>query len=251
MRNNSSLLKGLSVLEAFGANDSELSLTQIAQRVGVPKSTAHRLTADLIEWGGLERTKTGLRLGLRLFELGSSVPVQHELADVAHPYLEDLYNVTKKTVNLAVIDKNEIVYLDKLESPDVPVPASRTGCRLPMHCTALGKAMLAFSPPALSDEIIQAGLEPVTGRSITSVAVFRRELAAVRSTRLAFDREELSLGLFCIATPIFDSGGAMVGAISVSSLETIVGAKNLGPALLTISRALSRELGGTPEACCG
>ncbi len=247
MRNATSFLRGLSVLDAFRPDDTELSLTQIAQRVNLPKSTAHRLVADLVVWGGLERTETGLRLGMRLFELGRFVPVQRELAEVARPFLEDLYNITKKTVNLAVLNKTEIVYIEKLEAPNSPT-ASRAGSRLPLHCTALGKAMLAFSPLALSDQIIQRGLAAVTERSITSVATFRRELAAVRTTRLAFDREELAPGLFCIGTPIFDSRGALLGAISVSSLASIMGARNLGPALLTISRALSREFNPQPEA---
>lgn len=245
MRNDSSLLRGLSVLDAFQSEDTELSLTQLAQRSGLPKSTAHRLVTDLLAWGGLERTETGLRLGMRLFELGRFVPVQRELAEVARPFLDDLFNITRKTVNLAVLSKDEIVYVEKIEAPDAPT-ASRAGSRMPLHCTALGKAMLAFSPPALSDHIIQSGLTPVTERSITSVAVFRRELAAVRSTRLAFDREELALGLFCIGTPIFDGKGNLMGAISVSSLESIIGAKNLGPALLTIGRALSREFVTSP-----
>lgn len=247
MRNESSFLRGLSVLDAFRSEDIELTLTQIAQRAGLPKSTAHRLVVDLVEWGGLERTETGLRLGMRMFELGRFVPVQRELAEVARPFLEDLYNITKKTVNLAVLDKNEIVYVEKLEAPDSPT-ASRSGSRLPLHCTALGKAIVAFSPPALSDQIIQSGLTPVSERSITSVAVFRRELAQVRNTRLAFDREELALGLFCIGTPIFNGRGDLLGAISVSSLESIIGARNLGPALLTIARALSREVNISHEA---
>jgi DNA-binding IclR family transcriptional regulator len=234
------------LLDAFRPGDTELSLTQIAHRASLPKSTTHRLVSDLVAWGGLERTETGLRLGMRLFELGRNVPVQRELADVARPFLDDLFNITRKTVNLAVLDRTEIVYVEKLEAPDTPT-MSRSGGRFPIHCTALGKAMLAFCPPALSDQVIQSGLNPVTERSITSVGVFRRELAAVRSTRLAFDREELAIGLFCIGTPIFDSRGQLVGAISVSSLESISGAKNLGPALLTISRALSRGLGVTPD----
>jgi DNA-binding IclR family transcriptional regulator len=245
MRNDSSFMRGLSILDAFQAEDTELSLTQIANRVGLPKSTAHRLVADLVTWGGLERTDTGLRLGMRLFELGRFVPVQRELAEIALPFLEDLYNITKKTVNLAVLNKSEIVYVEKLEAPDAPTDL-RSGSRLPVHCTALGKAMLAFSPPVLSDQIAQTGLVPVTERSITSVAVFRRELAGVRTTRLAFDREETALGLFCIGTPIFDARGTLVGAVSVSSLESIMGAKSLGPALLTVARALSRELGAPP-----
>lgn len=243
-RSDSSFLRGLSILDAFGPDDREVSLTQIAQRVGLPKSTAHRLVSDLIAWGGLERSEGGIRLGMRLFELGRSVPVQRDIGNVAMPFLHDLYDVTGKTVNLAVLDKGEIVYVEKLESPGSPT-VSRPGGRLPLHCTALGKAMLAFSPPSVSDEAIQAGLTSLTERSITSVAVFRRELAAVRTSRLAFDREEVAPGLFCIATPIFDGGGALAGAISVSSLDSILSAKTLGPAMLTIAMALSRELGAS------
>lgn len=243
-RSGSSFLRGLSILDAFGPDDRELSLTQVAQRSGLPKSTAHRLISDLVTWGGLERAEGGLKLGMRVFELGRSVPVQRDIGDVALPFLRDLYDITGKTVNLAVLDKREIVYVEKLEAPESPT-APRPGGRLPLHCTGLGKAMLAFSPPSVSDETIRAGLTRVTERSITSVAVFRRELAAVRASRLAFDREELAPGLFCIATPIFDGQGALVGAISVSSLESIIGAETLGPALLTIAMALSRELGAS------
>lgn len=238
----SSLLRGLSVLDAFRESDSELSLTQIAQRARLPKSTAHRLVSDLTAWGALERTGTGLRLGLRLFELGHLVPVHRELRELAFPFLEDLYQITQKTVNLAILDKNEILYVEKLVWPGIPMPDSRSGGRLPIHCTALGKAMLAFSPTSVSDEIIQRGLTPTTERSITSVAVFRRELAEVRHTRIAFDREELALGLFCVATPLIDKGGELEGAISVSGFESVLHAKNTIPALLTISRAIAREL---------
>ncbi len=243
-RNDSSLLRGLTILDTFGPDDRELSLTQVAQRASLPKSTAHRLVSDLVTWGGLERTEGGLRLGMRVFELGRSVPVQRDLGNVAMPFLRDLYDITGKTVNLAVLDKGEIVYVEKLEASGSPT-ATRPGGRLPLHCTALGKAMLAFSPPCVSDETIRAGLNSVTERSITSVAVFRRELAAVRTSRLAFDREELVPGLFCIATPIFDGEGILAGAISVSSLGSILGAEKLGPALLTIAMALSRELGAS------
>lgn len=218
-------------------------MTQIAHRARLPKSTTHRLVADMLAWGGLERTDDGLlQLGMRLFELGRAVPLQHDLADVARPFIDDLHNITRKTVNLAVAHGLDIVYVDKIEAADAPT-ISRSGDRYPIHCTALGKAILAFSPPSLSDQVIQRGLSPRTSNSITSVALFRRELASIRSTRLAFDREELAPGLFCIGTPIFDTDNHLLGAISVSSLESMTGARNLGPALLTISRAMSREIG--------
>ena len=177
--------------------------------------------------------------------LGASTPTSLEGPRAPRGQRHALTSNREEPVNLAVLNKAEIVYIEKLEAPNSPT-ASRAGSRLPLHCTALGKAMLAFSPLALSDQIIQNGLAAVTERSITSVATFRRELAAVRTTRLAFDREELAPGLFCIGTPIFDSRGALLGAISVSSLESIMGARTLGPALLTISRALSREFNPQP-----
>lgn len=248
MRSETSFRRGLSLLDTFRQGERELSMTQIAQRAGIPKSTAHRLIADLVDWGGLERTPDGLlRLGMRMFQLGRKAAVQQDLADVARPFLDDLYNITRKTVNLAVTHDLQIVYIEKIEAPDAPT-VSRPGERYPIHCTGLGKAILAFSSPETSDQVIQQGLSPRTPHSITTVAMFRRELASIRSTRLAFDREELVPGLFCIATPIFDNRGQLLGAISVSSLESMAGARNLGPALLTISRAMSRELGDHHDA---
>lgn len=243
IRNQTSFRRGLSLLDTFRPGERKLSLTQMARRADLPKSTTHRLITDLISWGGLERADDGLlRLGMRLFELGRAAPIQRDLADVARPFLDDLHNITRKTVNLAVAHGLEIVYVDKIEAPDAPT-VSRSGDRYPIHCTALGKAILAFSPPGLSDEVMRQGMTPRTNHSITSVALFRRELASVRSTRLSLDREELVPGLFCIGTPIFNSENRLLGAISVSSLESMSGARNLGPALLTISRAMSRELG--------
>ncbi|GHJ40910.1 IclR family transcriptional regulator [Streptomyces sp. TS71-3] len=244
MRNpTSSLIRALTLLDAFDKGDGELTLTELAAKAGLPKSTAHRLVGDLVKWRALERSPGGLRLGMRLFELGHLVPSARNLRDIALPYLEDLYVTTRRTVNLAVRDGMDIVYVEKLFAPDVPVPHSRTGGRLPLHCTALGKAMLAFGPPELVDEVIEAGLRRRTVKTNVDPGVLRSELGTIRKRRIAYDLQESHIGLHCVAAPLFAGGGEAVAAVSVTGLESLRSARHLAPAVLTASLSLSRQLG--------
>ncbi|NJC82946.1 IclR family transcriptional regulator [Planosporangium mesophilum] len=238
----SSLLRALHLLDAFRPGVDELTLGDLARHTGVPKTTAHRMVADLVEWGALERTPTGLRLGMRLFELGHLVPAQRGLRDLALPYLEDLYETTHQTVNLAVRHGNEIVYVEKLVSRGRLVPHSRTGGRLPLHCTALGKAILAFSPPHVVDEVIAAGLRPITSKSITDAARLLSDLAAIRERRVAFDVEESRLGMFCAASPLVNAKRVPVGALSITGMDSMSTARRFAPAVLTAALSLSRRL---------
>jgi DNA-binding IclR family transcriptional regulator len=244
MRNqNSSLSRALTLLDAFDKGDGELTLTELAEKAGMPKSTAHRLVGDLVRWRALERTPTGLRLGMRLFELGHLVPGARQLREIALPFLEDLYSTTRKTVNLAVRDGRDVVYVEKLIAPNVPVPHSRAGGRLPLHCTALGKAILAYGPPSLVDEVTAAGLRRLTPKTILDPAVLRADLVTVRKRRIAYDLEESHVGLHCVAAPLFDHTGEVVAALSITGLPSRSTARHLAPAVLTASMALSRQLG--------
>ncbi|OMQ15835.1 hypothetical protein A7K94_0206710 [Modestobacter sp. VKM Ac-2676] len=243
MRNNaSSLARGLSLLDAFGMGDPELTLTEIAERAGMPKSTAHRLVGDLIAWGAIQRTANGLSLGMRLFELGHLVPSPRALREIALPYMEDVHTTTRRTVNLAVLDGLQIVYVEKLTSPEVPVPHSRSGGRLPLHCTGLGKAILAHSPPELLDQVIDAGLRRLTPKTIQDPKALRAELALVRQQGVAYDVEESSLGLHCVAAPLIDRNGVIRAALSVTGLQSRSSARALSPAVLTAARSISRQL---------
>jgi DNA-binding IclR family transcriptional regulator len=243
MRNaKSSLLRALGLLDAFRAGTDELTLTELARLADVPKTTAHRMVADLVEWGALERTETGLRLGIRLFEFGHLVPAQRGLRDLALPYLEDLYETTRQTANLAVRDGHDIVYVEKLVSRGRLVPHSRTGGRLPVHCTALGKAILAFSPAEVVDGVIAAGLRPITSKSITDAPRLHRDLAGIRERRVAFDVEESRLGMFCAASPLVTAGRTVVGALSITGMDSMSTARRFAPAVLTAALSLSRLL---------
>ncbi|SDT22925.1 IclR family transcriptional regulator [Microlunatus soli] len=243
----SSLLRGLSLLELFSVQDSELSISEMARRSGIPKSTTHRLVTDLVSWGALELGSRGARLGVRMFELGHLVPTQRTLRELAIPYAHNLNEVTGLTSNLAVRDGTDVVYIEKITSPDLQVPHSRTGGRLPLNCTALGKAILAFSEFGFIENVLAGELTRRTTKSIIDPVVLRRELADVRETKVAFDVEESQLGLFCVAAPIFAHHGQLVGSISVTGGTALSQAQHFAPAVRTTAMALSRALGQRPR----
>jgi IclR family transcriptional regulator, acetate operon repressor len=238
----SSLSRGLGLLDLFSVNDNELSISELARRSGVPKSTTHRLVSDLLAWGALEHGRKGVRLGVRLFELGSIVPVQRRLRELAIPYAHNLNEVTGLTANLAIRDGQEIVYVEKVISRSLRVPHSRAGGRLPLHCTALGKAMLAFSDPAFVDSVLGGELASLSPKTITDPAVLRREFVKIRETKVAYDVEESQPGLFCVASPVFAQQNVIVGAISVTGATALTQAQRFAPVVRTTAMALSHAL---------
>jgi IclR family acetate operon transcriptional repressor len=238
----SSLSRGLSLLDLFSVRDSELSISELARRSGIPKSTTHRLVADLIHWGALEHGASGVKLGVRLFELGHLVPTQRRLRELAIPYAHNLNEVTQLTSNLAIPDGKEIIYVEKVVSRSLQIPHSRTGGRLPLHCTALGKAILAYSDPEFVDTVLGGELEALSPKTITDPRVLRRELVTIRETKVAYDVEESRLGLFCVAAPVFAQQNILVGAISVTGATALTQAQRFAPAVRATAMALSRAL---------
>lgn len=239
----SSLARGLSLLELFSPDDTEVSISELARRGGIPKSTTHRLVADLIRFGALERGRSGLRLGVRLFELGHLVPDHRRLRELAMPYARTLAEVTGLTSNIAVREGLEVMYLEKIAHRDLRVPHSRVGGRLPMHATGLGKAILAYSPPTVVDAVLAQPLTAVSSATITDPDAFRRELDEVRRVHVAFDLEESRPGLFCVAAPIFARGDRVVGALSVTGATSQGEARSWAHLVLESASALSHSLG--------
>lgn len=240
----SSLSRGLALLDLYTSPDQVLSISEMARRSGIPKSTAHRLVLDLIEWGALERRTGGMALGVRLFELGSLVPSSNTFRELALPFAHNLNEVTKLTSNLAIREGNEILYIEKITTRTLKVPHSRVGGRARMHATALGKAILAFSDPEFVDSVLSGELSQQTPRTITDPDALRRELEIVRAERVAYDVEESRLGLFCVSAPVFAGpGGAIAGAISVTGATELAIAKRYAPAVLATAMALTSALG--------
>ena len=203
------------LIGAFDANSPTLSLSQLTERSGLPKSTVHRMADQLVAYRWLERTTTGYRLGIRFFEVGGLVASRTHLRERALPFLQDLQTATRHSVHLGILEGSDVVILEKLWGHGTTSLPTRVGGRMPAHCTAAGKALLAFAPEKVVEAIIAGGLERRTGRTVVVPELFRQELATVRTAHWALESEENVPGLRCVAAPIRGAGRA-IAAISVS-----------------------------------
>jgi DNA-binding IclR family transcriptional regulator len=243
---NSVLGKVRPILEAFTVEDSTLSLSDLVRRTGVAKATVYRLAQELVVWGLLERAGCDYRLGLRLFEIGQRVHRQRILREVAQPYMEDLLLATQETIHFAIQDGLDVVYLEKILPHRGLREESRVAGRLPLYCTATGKAILAFSPHTLVDEVIERGLRPLTRHTITTPGRLCTQLARIRTEGLATEGEEIRLGYMSMAVPIFSRQNTLVGALSITAptyrLDVGAHVSALRTAGLGITRSLRAPL---------
>lgn len=214
----SSVANALRLLKAFSDDEYEIGISALAQRLGLAKSTVHRLAATVIQAGMLEQNpETGrYRLGLALFELGSLVRRKMDVSTEAKPFLKVLREKTGETVHLAILDQASVLYVNKIESGQAIRMSTSVGARAPVHCTADGKALLAFQPEALIDQITRNGLPALTPNTITELKALQRDLAAVRARGYAIDDEESELGLRSIAAAIRFHSGAVVASLSIA-----------------------------------
>jgi len=201
------------ILASFDGCDHALGLSEISHRVGLPKSTVHRLANQLCAVGWLERNSGGYRVGLKLLELGSVALQRTGLREVAFRHLHSLALRTGLAVHLGILDEGEVVYLDRVMTTRVALP-TRVGGRAPAYCTAIGKAMLAFEAPA-SQASALTGMRRRTDFTIVEPRALQAVLDSVRQTGIAYDREEAYRGLGCVASPI-RSGERVIGAVSVT-----------------------------------
>ncbi|MDR7304106.1 IclR family transcriptional regulator [Haloactinomyces albus] len=233
----------LAILEAFGPDDTDLTLAELCRRTGLAPATAHRIAGELVAWGGLERSgDQHYRIGLRLFEIGMRAPGRYGLGSVALPFLEDLYEVTGENVHLAVRDGHHAVYLHKITGRRAVDTPSRSGGRLPLYATGMGKALLAFLPSELTEEIITGGLVHYTPHTITSPGLLRRALTQIRQRGFSVAAQEYSLGTVSVAAPVLASDGQALAAVSVVVHSSRVNVARLGPAVRTAATGISRRL---------
>jgi DNA-binding IclR family transcriptional regulator len=206
----------LAVLDAFTAERPELTLTGIARRAGLPLSTAHRLVGELAGWGALERGDGGrYRIGLRLWEVGSLAPRSLGLRESAMPFLEDLVEVTRQNVQLAVLDGHDAVYVERLSARGAVPVISRPGGRLPLHATGVGQVLLAHAPAELQERVLAGPLRRWTARTVTDPAALRRVLADVRRTGVAVCDGQIELIALSVAAPVRGPRGDVVAGLSV------------------------------------
>jgi IclR family acetate operon transcriptional repressor len=233
----------MAVLAAFDHAHRRLGVREISRRSGVARSTAHRIVTRLLEHGALERGDDGrIQVGVRMFEIGTLAPTHTTIRDAAAPYAHHLSEFTQLTVNVATREGAEVVYLEKIASRET-VQDTRLGGRADLHATGLGKAILAFSSPTFIDAVVAGPLPAMTRNTITDPQRLRAELEAIRSRRVAFDLEEFRPGMFCVASPILDSNGAPIAAISVTDATRRTQAELHAGAVRTAALAIGRALG--------
>ncbi len=213
---STSVAKALLLLSSFTPHRPAMGVSEIARCAQLPKSTAHRLLSVLVEWGLVSKHGTEYAPGSRLAELAALADSRHsELRQLALPHLLDVYEATHETVNLCVLAGEEVLYLEKIHGHKGVDAPSCVGGRLPATSTAVGKAILAFSSPDVIARVSQR-LRPATSWSITTASQLSSELADIRRTGIAYDRQETRPGLTCVAAPIRVWPNAVVAAISIS-----------------------------------
>jgi DNA-binding IclR family transcriptional regulator len=212
---NSVLGKAHRILGAFDIDDDGLSLTEMAHKSGVPKTSTYRVAQALVEWGVLERVGSDYRLGIKLFELGARVPRIRILRETVHPYVSRLQVSTNETVHLAVLDGLDSFFLEKETGFTQDPRPTRTAGRTYLHCSATGKVLLAFNPPEVLDAVVERGLARRTPRTITNPKILREKIAEVRERGYAVEQEELTTGYMAVAVPIVGDERIGVGAISI------------------------------------
>jgi len=243
------LERSLDVLEVLADTEEPLGVTEIGNRIGLHKSTVHRILQTLCLRGYVEKEKNSERyqLGIKVVELGIRFFNNLEIRNVAAPMLEELAKSLDEVVHLVLPDDGEVVYIDKRESSHIVSTYSRVGRRAPMHCTAVGKALLStMTEEEVLSILKQKGMSNYTPNTLTEPVKLLKELERIRNSRIAIDYEEYEIGIICLGTPVFDFSGRGVGAISVSGPAARIrekGIEHIGQELKRCGDMVSTKLG--------
>ena len=236
----SGLERVAAIFGAFDVTHRELTLARLVARCGLPRSTAYRAAERMVGLGWLDKFGNRYRIGSHLFEIASLAPIRLQLREAVLPFLHDLHNATMTTVQLGVLEGDRILVVEKI-SGHRPMPMlSQTGGSVPAYCSAMGRAILAYSGRETVDAILDSELPQRTPRTMTSKIGILRELAAVPSRGWAAEREEGNVGVSCVAAPIFGPLGEVVAAVSVTGPSAAVRADRVAPAVCMAAAAASR-----------
>jgi IclR family pca regulon transcriptional regulator len=249
-----SLERGLAILSAFRSGQPLLGVSDLARGVGLSRSTAHRYISTLATLGYLQQDPSTkkYRLGPRVLDLGFSAINSMDLREVAAPHLQALSDETGHTVNMAVLDGADIVYIERCRTVrqgqrEIDLNL-HVGSRLPAYCTSLGKVLLANLPEEqLREALRQVRFEQRGPNTLTVRGALLAELARVRSSELAVNNEELAYGLRSIATPVRSQSGEVIAAINLAAHRSMVSfdalVARLGPPLRRTAAEISARLG--------
>ena len=249
-----SLERGLAILSSFSAERRSIGASEMAQELGLSRSTAHRYIATLAGLGYLNQDPATRKylLGPRVLELGFTAINSMELRDVAAPHLRRLCDETGHTVNMAILDDVDIVYVERFRASrrhqnEIDLDL-HVGSRLPAYCTSMGKVLLAFLPDAERDDLLSRITFSRRGpNTLTTRTALLAELRHVRATGIAVNNEELAYGLRSVAVPVLAANGEAVAAVNLAAHRTMASLDDLvarlGPVMQQTASAISAQLG--------
>jgi IclR family transcriptional regulator, acetate operon repressor len=212
-----SLERALDILEHLSRSKSELGVTEIASAVKLANGTAHRLLASLVRRGYARQNPETRKYALGIKALALANNVRDQLGPMARPFLRELTEITRESSNLAVLDRNSVVYIEQVPAPRLVRMFSEPGNRVPLHSTGTGKVLLAYQPEnTIAAVIRQSSLPRFTAHTITDQHQLVEELLRIREQGYAVDSEELEEGVRCLAAPVFGPDGRILGAMSIS-----------------------------------
>jgi len=246
--------KIMSILDCFSTVDRSLSVSELAERSCLPHSTAHRLVVSLRQIGLLDQdgNRSEYRLGLKLFQLGSTVLINMDIQNEARPYVEMLGQEAEEAVHLCVFDGWRMSFVDRAVGGRSGSQNSTIVMEVsPCHCTGVGKAALAFQPEETIERIIKLGLPAFTRHTITDPKALRSELAVTRERGYALDLGEVEPSVRCVAAPIRNTSGKVIAAISVSGNVKRLPDERLhalAPQVIRHANLISIRLGFNPAA---
>ena len=243
-----SIDKALNLLEFLSANEREIGVAEISKKLNMGLSTVHRIITTLKSRGYVIQNQETVkyRLGIKLFELGCEVQSTKNLIKIIRPYLRKVSKMTNETVNLAILEDKEVIYLDTIRSSEILKTEIVQGTRIPAHCTALGKVLLAFLSDSDFDQLYRSN-EPIislTSHTISSLDKLKKELKNVKEQWYALDREEYKIGINCVGVPIFTRNSENVAAISITgpaSRFTINKMEEAKNKLIIVSKEISKS----------
>jgi DNA-binding IclR family transcriptional regulator len=250
----SSVNNAARLLKLFLSREPALGVSEIARRMGLAKSTAHRLLTTLSAEGLIEQDPAtgGYRLGIVMFELGEAVRVHLDLHTACAPVMASLREQTRESTQVGVLSGHEVVYVDRLESAYSLRLFTETGRRVPVHCTSSGKVLLAHLAPSELDRMLDAApLTALTPHTVTDREALTAELDRIRGRGWSEAVQEREIGVASVAAPIRDAKGKVVAAISIGAPVARLGAaqrRRLGPVIAEAGEAASRRLGWSPES---
>ncbi|MBK6337768.1 MAG: helix-turn-helix domain-containing protein [Betaproteobacteria bacterium] len=245
-----SLTRGLSILEVLAKAEGGLTLTDVTQRVGLPASTTHRLLATLEKTGYVVQAGELGRwyVGLQAFAVGSSFLANRDFVAQSHPYMRRLMEQAGETVNLAILDGTEAVFIDQVQCRETMRTIVKLGSRVPLHASGVGKALFASLRDEQIDAILKVkGLPRITPHTITAPETMWAALRVIRQRGFSFDDEEHLPGTRCVAAPIYDEHGESVAAISIAGPSARLPderIRQLGLLVAHIAEEVTRRLGG-------